>query len=155
MADFWQTIKKRKSVRSFDPNKPVSDVLIKKLLGAAKMAPSAGGIYPTDFVIIRDQETKIEIATAALNQRFLSEAPIIIVVTSDVEKTAATYGERGRNLYAIQDAAVAAENILLATTDSGLGSCWVGAFDEEEIKKILKLKKNVRPLTIIPIGYEK
>ncbi len=153
--DFWQVIKKRHSVRSFDSQKDVSDKDIKKIIEAGKMAPSAGAIYPTNFLIIRDQKTKIEIAEAALGQYFISEAPVVIVVVADIEKTASRYGQRGRNLYAIQDAAAATENLLLAATALGLGTCWVGAFDEDKISQILKLEKSQRPLAIIPVGYKK
>lgn len=155
MTDFWQVIKKRRSVRSFDSTRQVPDDEIKKIIEAAKMAPSAGGIYPTNFVVIRDEETKKQIAEAALGQYFITEAPVVIVVVADVEKTASRYGERGRNLYAIQDAAVATENLILAATALGLGTCWVGAFDEEKLSGIFKLKKSQRPLAIIPIGYER
>lgn len=155
MPDFWQIIKKRHSVRSFDSKKDVAEGLVEKMIEAANCAPSAGGIYPTNFIVIRDQETKNRIAEAALGQDFIAKAPVVIVVISDLEKTASQYGERGRNLYAIQDAAVATENLLLAATALGFSTCWVGAFNEEEVKKILKLKNNIRPLTIIPIGYEK
>ncbi|MCX7778759.1 MAG: nitroreductase family protein [Patescibacteria group bacterium] len=155
MIDFWQTIKKRHSVRSFDSKKDVADKDLQKIIEAAKMAPSAGGIYPTDFIVVRDQKTKKQIAKAALGQYFISEAPLVIVVAVDVEKTASRYGERGRNLYVIQDSAAATENLILAATALGLGTCWVGAFDENEIAKILQLKQSFRPLAIIPVGYEK
>jgi len=153
--DIWQVFKKRHSVRNFDSKKDVSNDLIEKIIEAAKTAPSAGGLYPTDFIIVRDQKTKEQIAKAALRQDFVAQAPVVIVVVSDVEKTASYYGERGRNLYVIQDAAAATENLILAATALGLGTCWVGAFDEEEIRKILKLKRDFRPLAIIPVGYEK
>ncbi|MFN3301953.1 MAG: nitroreductase family protein [Patescibacteria group bacterium] len=155
MSDFWQIVKKRHSVRNFDSTKNVSQEAIEKIIEAAKMAPSAGGIYPTDFIVIRDEKIKNQIAESAMGQYFISQAPVVIVVIADIEKTASRYGERGRNLYVIQDAAAATENLLLAATALGLGSCWVGAFDEEELKRILKLKKNFRPLAIIPVGYEK
>jgi len=152
--DIWETIKKRHSVRSFNPNKDVPQELIEKIIEAANCAPSAGGIYPTNFVMVRDQEMKIRLGEAALAQMFIAEAPVVIVVVADLEKTASRYGERGRNLYAIQDAAAATENLLLAATALNLGTCWVGAFSEEEVSQILKLKKSQRPLAIIPVGYE-
>lgn len=155
MVDFWQIIKKRHSVRDFDSSRDVSDKDIEKIIEAANCAPSAGGIYPTDFVVIRDQETKNKLAEAALGQDFISRAPVVIVIVSDVEKIALHYGERGKNLYAVQDAAAATENLLLAATALGFSTCWVGAFDEEAVAKILKLQPEIRPLTIIPVGYEK
>lgn len=155
MEDFWQVIKKRRSVRSFNSDRNVADNDLKKIIEAAKCAPSAGGIYPTDFIVVWDQKIKIQLAEAALGQYFISEAPVVIVVVSDLEKSVSRYGERGRNLYAIQDAAAATENLLLAATALGLGTCWIGAFSEKKISQILKLKKSQRPLTIIPVGYQK
>jgi nitroreductase len=92
--DIWQVFKKRHSVRNFDSRKDVSNDLIEKIIEAAKTAPSAGGLYPTDFIIVRDQKTKEQIARAALRQDFVAQAPVVIVVVSDVEKTASYYGER-------------------------------------------------------------
>lgn len=153
--DFWQVLKKRHCVRQFDSWREVPDELIKDLVEAGHRGPSAGNIHPEEFIIVRDQETKEKLAEAALSQMFIAEAPIVIVVVADVEKTASRYGERGRNLYAIQDAAAATENIFLAATDLGLSMCWVGAFDEKEVQKILKLQPEQRPLAILPIGYQK
>jgi nitroreductase len=153
VIDFWEVIKRRKSSRSFDRSKDVSENDIKKLLEAANCAPSAGAIYPTEFKVIRDQEVKNLLAKAAFGQYFIAEAPVVIVVIADIEKSAAKYGKRGRNLYAIQDAAAATENLLLAATALDLGTCWVGAFDEDEVSKILKLEKSQRPLAIIPVGW--
>ena len=153
--EFWQILKKRHCVRQFDSEHKVSDELIEGLIYAGHRCPSAGNIHPEDFVVVRDKKTKEKLAEAALSQMFVAEAPVIIVVIADIEKTAAHYSERGRNLYAIQDAAAATENIFLAATDLGLAICWVGAFDEEEVQKILGLKSSQRPLTILPIGYEK
>jgi len=153
--DFWQVIQKRKSVRSFDLTKDVSDEQIEKMMATAKRAPSAGGIYPVDFVVVRDKETKDRLAEAALGQYFITEAPVVMVTVSDLEKTVAEYGERGRNLYAVQDAAVATENLLLAATALGLDTCWVGAFDEDKVSNILNLESAKRPLTIVPVGFKK
>lgn len=155
MADFWQVLKKRHCVRQFDSWREVPDELIKDLVEAGHFGPSAGNIHPEEFIVVREQETKEKLAEAALGQMFVAEAPVVIVVIADTEKTASRYGERGRNLYAIQDAAAATENIFLAATDLGLSMCWVGAFDEKQVQKILKLQPNQRPLAILPIGYEK
>ena len=86
---------------------------------------------------------------------FIAQAPVILVIYADTKKTTERYGERGKNLYVICDAAAAAENIFLAVTALGLSTCWVGAFNEEKAAKILKLTKSQRPLVLMPIGYEK
>ena len=151
--EFFEVVKNRHCCRNFDPNKKVSNEDIEKIIQAGKMAPSAGGIYPVGFEIIKNQKTKNSLAEAASQQNFIAEASIVLVIWADVDKTRQKYGERGQNLYAIQDAAAAAENIFLTTTALGLSACWVGAFDEQKVAKILNLKNNQRPLTIMPIGY--
>jgi len=150
--DFWETIKNRKSVRSFDPRKEITDEEIRKIIEAGKRAPSAGGIYPVEFIVVREIKTKEKLAKAARRQNFISQVPVVIVVVVDVEKTASKYGERGRKLYVIQDGAAATQNMLLAITALGLESCWVGAFEEEEVKEVLGLESHVRPQAIIPVG---
>ncbi|MGC9048959.1 MAG: nitroreductase family protein [Patescibacteria group bacterium] len=152
--EFQEVLKKRHCLRKFDPESKVPDELIEKLIEAGHSGPSAGNLHPEDFIIIHDQETKEKLAEAALGQMFVAEAPVVIVVIADVEKTASCYGERGRNLYVIQDAAAATENIFLTATDLGLGMCWVGAFDEKQVQKILQLKPEQRPLAILPVGYK-
>ena len=151
--DFWQAMEARQSVRAFDQQRDVPPDVVTRLLHAAIRAPSAGNCQPWHFFVVRDQETKKALARAALNQWFLSEAPVVIVVCADPERSARRYGDRGRNLYSLQDTAAAAENLLLAAVASGLGACWVGAFDEDAAAEALDLSSHLRPVAIIPIGY--
>lgn len=150
--NFWQVLKKRHCVRDFLP-KPVEKSKIKKLLQAATSAPSAGNIQDWRFIIIQKSNLKSQISEAALGQSFVEEAPVVIVVCSDLDEIEEVYGQRGRELYSIQDTAAAIENLLLAVTAEGLGACWVGAFDEQRIAEVLDLPDNWRPMAIIPIGH--
>lgn len=151
--EFFEVIKKRHCCRSFNPNKDVRDEDLEKIIKAGQMAPSAGGIYPIDFDVVKEKTIKEQITKAALGQDFIAKAPVVIIIWADVKKTAYKYGKRGENLYVIQDAAAAAENIFLAVTAFGLSACWVGAFDEEKIKEIFGLEKLQRPMVVMPIGY--
>jgi nitroreductase len=151
--DFWQVVNSRQSVRAFDRQRDVTSEVVTRLLDAAIRAPSAGNCQPWHFVVVRDQETKKALARAALNQWFLSEAPVVIVVCADPGRSARRYGDRGRHLYSLQDTAAATENLLLAVVASGLGACWVGAFDEGAAGESLDLPPQLRPVAIIPIGY--
>ena len=107
-----------------------------------------------DFIIVEDIEIRKELSKAALDQEFIIEAPVSIVVCANLDRIS-PYGTRGRELYCLQDAAAAVEHILLMAVENGLGTCWVGAFNEKEVSKILNLPSHIRPVAIIPIGYPK
>lgn len=103
--------------------------------------------------MITDAGLRRELAAAALRQSFVAEAPVCIVICAEPERSARIYGARGRTLYCLQDTAAAAQNLLLAATALGLGTCWVGAFEEERVRACLELPGNLRPVAIIPVGY--
>jgi len=153
-VEFFEVVERRCSVRDYE-DKGVNDELIKIILNAGIKAPSAGNIQPWRFIIVKNQEIKNKLAKAAYGQSFIREAPVNIVVCADEFASSSRYGERGRTLYCIQDTAAAIENILLAVTALNLGACWVGAFKENEVRYILDLPSNIRPVAIIPIGYPK
>lgn len=149
--DVFDCIKGRRSVRKFI-KKDIKDEDLIKILEAGIHAPSSGNLQNWEFIIIRDEEMKEKIAKAALNQEFIREASVVIVACSNDERIA-YYGKRGKELYAVQNVAAAIQNILLSSYGLGIGSCWVGAFNEKEIKNILKIPEGVRILAIIPLGY--
>jgi len=150
--DVFEAIKGRRSIRAYR-DMAVSQEIVEKLIEAARWAPSAGNIQPWEFIIVRNPETKRRLAEAALGQSFIEEAPVVIVVCADEERSARGYGTRGKTLYCIQDTAAAIQNIHLAAYALGLGTCWVGAFKEDEARKILNVPGGVRPVAIIPVGY--
>lgn len=141
----------RRSIRSFKPD-PVPDDTVEDLIELANMAPSAGNLQAREFIVVRDPAKKEALAEAALNQTFISEAPVCIVVCVNYERIA-HYGHRGRELYVFHDTGAAIQNILLAVHDIGLGAVWVGAFEEEPVNDLLDLPGHVRPVAIIPVGH--
>ena len=147
-----EVLKKRRSVRCF-LEKEVEKEKLEKILEAARSAPSAGNLEAREVYIISDKKKKGEIATAALNQSFIQKAPLVLIFFADLERSASKYGERGKELYAIQDATIAASFAWLEAVAQGLASVWVGAFDDEEIKKNLGAEDNLKPIAILPIGY--
>ncbi len=151
--EFWDVIHARRSVRQFRQDKPVKEAQVQKLLEAAIRAPSAGNRQPWHFYVVWSQDVKDGLAAAAFDQTFVAEAPVVIVVCADAARSSARYGSRGRDLYCIQDTAIATTYILLAAVDMGLGACWVGAFDEEQAAAVLRLPAVLRPVAIVPIGY--
>ncbi|MFQ6056398.1 MAG: nitroreductase family protein [Methanosarcinales archaeon] len=114
-------------------------------------------MQPWEFIIVKDKETKKEIAFAAQNQRFIADAPVVIVACSDPRRSwmhtrGIPSGVGWENVH-IQDVSAAIQNMLLTAHSMKLGSCWIGAFREEEIKEILEVPKEIKILAIIPIGY--
>jgi nitroreductase len=150
--DLWTVMKMRRSVRKFAPVQP-PDSAVEKLLDAAKLAPSAGGLESRRIFVVKPPTKRRDLATACYDQSFVGEAPFALVFCADLSKIE-PYGERGRDLYCIQDVSASVENVLLRAVDLGLAGCWVGAFDEIKVKELLGLPDNLRPLAIVPIGYE-
>jgi nitroreductase len=150
--DVFEAITSRRSVRTFT-REDVSEEEVKKLIDAARWAPSAGNIQPWEFIVVRESEVKQRLSIAALDQTFIEEAPVVIVVCANQIRSDRGYGARGVNLYCLQDTAAATQNILLAAYALGLATCWVGAFREEEAKEALNLPDRVRPVAIIPVGH--
>jgi len=150
--EFSEVIEKRRSVRHFNTKLAVRDEDIRALLEAAVSAPTAGNIQPWRFTVVRSLEARERLA-AALQQRWATAAPVVIVVSVDPRPCAARYGDRGEFLYGIQDTAVAAHSILLAAVDRGLASCWIGAFNEVAVRDALEIAAPITPVAILPIGY--
>lgn len=142
----------RRSVRKFS-TRPVDDAAVEMLLEAACRAPSAGNLQPWFFYVVRDLTKKQHLARAALGQSFVAEAPLCIVACAVPEQSARVYRERGTYLYCLQDTAAAVQNLMLAAVERGLGTCWVGAFDEDRVRLVLDIPPERRPVALIPVGY--
>jgi nitroreductase len=151
-VDFWQVVESRYSVRDFDATVDVPPETMDRILRAAVRAPSAGNRQPWHFFVVRDPKVRQGLAAAAYGQEFVAQAPVAVVVCTDPEQSAGRYGQRGRELYCLQDTAAAAGHILLAAVAAGFGGCWVGAFDERRAARVLALDPRLRPVAILPIG---
>ncbi|MFH0854509.1 MAG: nitroreductase family protein [bacterium] len=149
-----KVFKRRHSVRRFQ-RKEIEEKDLEKILEAAESAPSAGDLKARKIIVVKDLDLKKEIVEAALNQNFIGDAPVVLVFVALPSISAIKYGMRGRNLYAIQDATIAASFAWIQAVTFGIDSCWVGAFNESEIKKILKLRGDEQPIAILPLGYKK
>jgi len=149
--DVLECIRTRRSVRSFK-SKQIENETLNKILESATLAPSSGNLQNWEFVIVKEKRSKEELVNIALGQNFIAEAPIVVIVCSN-QKRISVYGERGDKLYSIQNTAAAIQNLLLAAWSFGIGSCWVGAFDEKALSGFLKLPEHIRPVAMIPLGY--
>jgi len=145
-----EVIKKRRSIRKFKPD-PISEEVIDKLVEAIIWAPSAGNKQMRKFFFVFNDEIKKEIALASLYQMFIEEAPLVIVACGD-KNIERYYGKRGLENYLFCDVAASVQNLLLVAAEQGLGTCWIGAFDEKKIKEILNLEENLLPVAIVPVG---
>ncbi len=146
--------KKRKSFRSFR-DRAVEPAKMDEILEAANSAPSAGNLKARKIIVVREKEIREKISEAAFGQTSIIEAPVVLVFVALPKVSAKKYSSRGENLYAVQDATLAASFAWLEAVDLGLSGCWVGGFEENEVKDIIKLKTGEKPVALLPIGYGK
>lgn len=149
--DILKAVKERRSIRDFQ-KKEIPQDIIDKLIDALIWAPSAGNLQARKFYFIKDESIKKKIAAAALKQHFIAEAPLVVIGCTD-SRIVYKYGERGIDLYSIQDVACSFMGMMLVAHENGLGSVWVGAFHEDVVSDILKLPRHLRPVAIVSIGY--
>ena len=146
-------IQKRVSVKSYI-DKDIPNDMIGLILEAGSLAPSAGNLQNWKFIIVKNEKKRADIAEAARNQNWMNQAPVFIIVCNDKKIITDMYGPRGE-LYSTQDCAIAAQNIMLKAVDLGLSTCWVGSFDNEAVRRILKIPDKVDPEMILTLGYSK
>ncbi|MBD3203031.1 nitroreductase family protein [Candidatus Woesearchaeota archaeon] len=150
--DVFECIATRRSIRKFmDVDVPME--LIGTVLDAARYAPSSGNVQNWRFILVKDKAKIGKIADAAMQQLWIANAPMVIVVCGETEKLKQFYGIRGERLYSIQNCAACIQNMLLAAHAVGLASCWVGAFEEDHLRRILGIPEDIRPQALLPIGY--
>ncbi len=148
--DIFETIQQRKSVRKYI-DKPVENEKIEKIITAAQSAPSWRNGQCWKFIVITDPKIKKEIirCTGSFNQSWLGKEYALILACGDPEKS----GKRDNQPYYLVDVAIAMENLVLAATALGLGTCWMGSFQEDKIKELLKIPAHIRIVALSPLGY--
>lgn len=149
--DVEECIEGRTSIRDFKSD-PVDDEIVREALRMANLAPSAGNLQARDFVVVRNAHAKKMLAQAAYGQDFVRTAPVVVVCCANFERIG-HYGARGRSLYCLQDVAAAIQNMSLYLHGKGMGSVWVGAFDEERAGAAIGVPSHVRPVALVPFGY--
>jgi len=146
--DVFEAIRTRRSIRRYE-KKPVEKEKLLKILEAARLAPSAVNFQPWSFIVVTDPKVK-ENLKAAYNQDWFISAPVIIVACAFPERA---WVRRDGEEYWKVDVAIAMQTLILAAWNEGLGTCWIGAFREEETKKALGIPPNVRVIAMTPLGY--
>ncbi|HUL21954.1 MAG TPA: nitroreductase family protein, partial [Thermodesulfobacteriota bacterium] len=127
----------------------VEEEKLKKILEAAKLSPSASNQQSWKFIVVRNKETKKKLARAAFGQSFIGEAPVVMVACGTESKAVMACGQPTHSV----DVSIACAFMILQAYELGLGTCWIGAFEEGEVKKILEIPKSVRVVAMIPLGY--
>ncbi|MFH1229774.1 MAG: nitroreductase family protein [Candidatus Aenigmatarchaeota archaeon] len=145
-------IKNRRSVRRYLKG-PIPQQYLERILESAKYAPSAGNYQPWELIVVKNEDTKKDIVSGCYNQTWMLEAPVFIIVCTNMRLASAVYGERGAKLYGTQSVAAAIENMLLTAESLSIGSCWVGAFSEVIVSRVLECPEYARPCAIITMGY--
>jgi len=141
-------IKRRKSVRAYD-HQPVEEDKLNAVLEAGRLAPSASNRQEWRFVVVKDPETRKRLAQAAGNQGFVGRAPVVIAACAETDGHTMKCGQP---CYPI-DVAIALDHITLAAVELGLGTCWIGHFDEGKVKEILGIPAKIRVVELMPLGY--
>jgi nitroreductase len=151
--DLFKAIQERRSIRKFKHD-PLRNTDLKKILEAGRLAPSGGNLQPWYFIVVRQQETKTALAAAADNQTFIADADIVVIALGDPAVSAGKlpYTLSSTRIPHKQDPIIAVEHMMLAATALGYGTCWIGAFNEQEVKKILKIPENMEVIALLPIG---
>jgi len=145
-------VTRRRSVRAYRPD-AVADEQLDRILEAMRLAPSAGNLQAFQVVVVRAADRRRALAQAAIGQGFLGEAPIVLVFFADGPQAARRYGQRGVELYALQDAAIAASYAQLAAHDLGLGTVWVGAFRDAQVSAVVAAPSHLLPVALLAIGH--
>lgn len=140
--EVFEAIENRRSIRKYKPSN-IQNEHLKKILEAARLAPSAGNRQPWCFIVVGSPERKKLLAEAARNQMFLADAGVIIVALADPEAS---------SKWCKQDVMIAVEHMVLASIGLGYGTCWIGAFEEEQVKQLLGIPERIAVVALLPIG---
>jgi len=141
-------IKKRRSVRRFLPKK-VENEKLDFIIEAARLAPSANNVQEWRFILVTGEEAKKNVSSAAKNPNLILQASAVFVICAETDEHVMTCGQM---MYTV-DCSIAMTHMVLAAESLGLGSCWVGAFYEDKVKKNLGIPEKVRVVGLLPVGY--
>lgn len=146
--DFLELVKKRYSVRAYKPDS-VEDEKLQQVFEAARLAPTASNLQPFQFIVIHTKGREEELRRIYRSSWFF-QAPLVICACSIPSQS---WARRDGKNYSEVDVTIAMDHLILAATELGLGTCWVGAFNPDAARKILKLPDNVEPIAFTPLGY--
>jgi len=146
--DVFDAIKARRSVRSY-LDRDVEEEKLRQVLEAGRLAPSASNRQEWRFVVVRDAQLRQKLVAAAHGQRFVGEAPVVIVACAVQSDHIMPCGHPSHLI----DVAIAIDHMTLAARELGLGTCWIGAFDPDEVRRVLGIPGDVEVIELLPLGY--
>jgi nitroreductase len=141
-------IRIRKSVRAY-ADEPIGQDTLRQIMEQVRLAPSARNLQEWRFVIVTDPVKRTMLGEAANGQRFVGEAPVVIVACAETDGRLMSCGHPSF----LVDVSIAVDHLMLAATDVGLGTCWIGAFDPARVREILGIPKSVEVVAVLPMGY--
>ena len=146
-----QAVRQRRTIRTYRRT-PIPDDVLDRLVLSLRWAPSSGNLQRRKFYFVFDPKLRKSLAKIALDQTFVAQAPLCVVACADhrIEKD---YGQPGVDLFCLLDVAASLQNLGLVAYEEGLGTCWVGAFEEQEVRDLLDLPKYLRPVSLMSVGY--
>jgi nitroreductase len=145
----YEAINARRSVRAYKKDKPVPSDVLNRMLEAVRMAPSGGNRQPWKFVVVTDHETRRKLAEAANGQNFVAEAPVVIAAVGLSPERMMSCEIPGDSV----DLAIAIDHLTLAAVEEGLGTCWIGAFSQEKVCRILHVPASCKVIELLTLGY--
>ena len=143
-------IKTRRSVRAYS-SRPIPADVMEKMRQALRFAPSACNLQPWHFIFVMEPELRRKLAEIAHGQSWMAEAPVTVVACGFLQEAFQAMGGRGSS--ADVDVAIAVDHLTLAAVAEGLGTCWIGAFDEARVKRLLGVPRRAKVVAMTPLGY--
>ena len=150
--EFFEVLKARHSIRAFQA-RGVEEEKLQSILDAVNGAPSAGNLQSYEVYLSRGAEGAAALALATFHQDFVAQAPVVLVFCTHAARSAVQYGERGAQMYSLQDATIACTLAMLTATALGLATVWIGAFNPEAVSKVIGAPVEHVPVAVLPVGY--
>ncbi|MCD6081340.1 nitroreductase family protein [candidate division WOR-3 bacterium] len=144
----FDAITKRRSIRAYKPD-PIPEDKLNRILEAARLAPSAKNRQPWKFIVVKDPAIRRALVPACKGQRFVGEAPVVIAGVAETTDYVLTCGIPAH----IVDIAIAMTQMTLQAMEEGLGTCWIGAFYQDEVKKVLGIPPDKQVVELLTLGY--
>ncbi|RLI07690.1 nitroreductase [Candidatus Bathyarchaeota archaeon] len=148
--NIYEVMRTRRSIRAYRPD-PIPEEVLNRVLEAVRIAPSGSNRQPWRFILVKDGELRRRLAAACGDQAFIAEAPVVVVACGyDINYNRGGYMGR---MSMLVDVSIAFTHLILAARAEGLGTCWIGAFNNDEVKKLLKIPEDVDVVAVTPLGY--